>query len=65
MRKYKKFPAMPDKFIPLAQYNAEKYAGIVHTKEYDAFMKLLQEEYNTWHAEACAEAGYTVTPKRI
>lgn len=37
---------MPDKFGPLAAYNAERARGIVHTPEWDAHMAKLQAEFN-------------------
>jgi hypothetical protein len=37
---------MPDKFNPLARYNAEVARGIMHTPEWDAQMAALQREYD-------------------
>lgn len=39
---------MPDKFEPLAIYNAEVSRGIVHTPEYRERMALLQLEFAEW-----------------
>ena len=46
----KRAERMPDKFIPLADYNAEVYRGITHTAEYDGLMRLLQLEWHQWVA---------------
>ena len=41
---------MPDRFIPLAGYNAEVWRGIGHTPEFDARMAALQREFDQWQA---------------
>ncbi|MEK6881674.1 MAG: hypothetical protein AABY22_18790 [Nanoarchaeota archaeon] len=46
--KFWKHNAMPSKFNELAEYNTRVSNGIVHTKEYQKRMKILQEEYNMW-----------------
>jgi len=39
---------MPDKLLPLAEYNTERTRGLEHTRDYKKQMARLQEEYNAW-----------------
>ena len=49
-RRSRRCEPMPDRFIPLAAYNAEVWRGIVHTPECDARMAALQREFDQWQA---------------
>lgn len=39
---------MPERFKELAKYNTRVSLGIVHTKEYQLRMKILQKDYWYW-----------------
>jgi hypothetical protein len=47
-KRKKRLWVMPHKFDALCHYNGEVSRGIVHTKEYDDRMWILQGEYNEW-----------------
>lgn len=39
---------MPDRFHVLAEYNAERSRGLVHTRTWIVKMGVLQREYDVW-----------------
>ena len=43
--------AMPYLFEELADYNSRVSKGIVHTEEYQNYMRKLQEQFNRWSKE--------------
>lgn len=48
---------MPEKFIELAQYNAEKSRGLLHTTHKKNRMRILQEEFDIWIIEQGPKQG--------
>jgi hypothetical protein len=42
---------MPEKFKPLATYNSEVARGVVHTPQWTAQMRMLQQEFDAWAAK--------------
>jgi len=55
-------PAMPEKFLDLCAYNAERIRGLVHTEAYERRMRALQEEFDKWARESYAAKGLSFTP---
>uniref|UniRef100_A0A6M3X5P7 Uncharacterized protein n=1 Tax=viral metagenome TaxID=1070528 RepID=A0A6M3X5P7_9ZZZZ len=49
-----------ERFDILATYNAEVMRGVVHTSEYDARMKILQDDYNSKYNKESWKKGYLV-----
>ena len=44
----KRLDPMPDRFYPLATYNAEVSRGVIHTDEYRERMAALQSDFDEW-----------------
>ena len=44
----RRMESMPERFDVLANYNAERGRGIMHTAEWDAKMADLQRKYDDW-----------------
>jgi hypothetical protein len=44
--------SMPDRFGPLAAYNAEVARGLVHSRDHVLQMAALKLEYDRWYEQA-------------
>lgn len=48
---------MPDRFNRLADYNAERARGLVHTPEWQAQMAVLQAGFDRWQRDRLRRQG--------